>query len=156
MRKCEKCGIYIENEVKYCPVCGLELESGRKSDQNCRQDGYQDTVPSSDNNDHKNNKAMAILAYLGCLVLIPMFAAKDSRFVKYHIRQGLILLITELIFYVGYCILSFTILSISWRLYFIVKAVGLVRYLFPVLTVIGMINAANGKKKALPVIGNIG
>lgn len=76
---------------------------------------------------------------------------------KYHTRQGLILLIAEMIFYVGYCILSFTILSISWRLYFIVKAIGIVRYLFPVLTIVGIINVANGKKKSLPVpvIGGI-
>lgn len=155
MKKCEKCGIYVENEVRCCPVCGVVLESHYESRRDCSQGGDKDPVSSSDCSDIRNDKVMAILAYLGCLVLIPMFVAKDSRFVKYHIRQGLILLLTEMIFYVGYCILSFTILSISWNLYFIVKAVGIIRYLFPVLTVVGIINAANGKKKTLPVIGNI-
>ena len=156
MKKCEKCGIYVENEVKYCPVCGLVLESYYESGQNQNQGDYKDTMSSSHNREIRNDKAMAILAYLGCLVLVPMLAAKDSRFVKYHIRQGVILLVTEVIFYVGYCILSFAVLSISWRLYFIVKAIGAVRNLFLVLMIIGIINAASGKKKALPVIGNIG
>ena len=41
--------------------------------------------------DIAQNKAMAILAYLGILVLIPIFAAKNSAFAKFHANQGLIL-----------------------------------------------------------------
>lgn len=144
MKKCEKCGINVENEVKFCPVCGTAFENG-----------YEQSDSSLDYEDIRNDKVMALLAYLGFLVLIPMFTAKGSRFVRYHVRQGLRLLVAELIFYMGYCILSFTILSISWHLYSIVKIAGIVRYLFPVLTVIGIINVVTGKKKRLPVIGNI-
>lgn len=144
MKKCEKCGINVENEVKFCPVCGTAFESDHESS---------DT--SMDYDDIRNDKVMAVLAYLGFLVLIPMFTAKGSRFVRYHVKQGLRLLVTELIFYVGYCILSFTILSISWHLYSIVKVIGIVRYLFPALTIIGIINVASGREKELPVIGNI-
>lgn len=144
MKKCEKCGIKVENEVKFCPVCGTVFENG-----------YEQPDSSIDYEDVRNDKVMAVLAYLGFLVLIPMLTAKESEFVRYHVRQGLRLLVTELIFYVGYCILSFTILSISWHLYSIVKIIGIVRYLFPVLIVIGIINVVTGKKKRLPVIGNI-
>lgn len=138
----KKCGINAEKEAKYCPLCGTAFENDREQP----DDGYDDI---------RNDKVMAVLAYLGCLVLIPMFAAKGSRFVRYHVRQGLMLLVTELIFYAGYCILSFMMLSISWRLYSVVKIISIIRYLFPVLTVIGIINVVNGKKKELPVIGNI-
>lgn len=144
MKKCKKCGINVEKEAKYCPVCGTAFENDQK-----RSDA------SHDYDDLRNDKVMAVLAYLGCLVLIPMFAAKGSRFVRYHVRQGLMLLVTELIFYAGYCILSFMMLSISWRLYSVVKIIGIVKYLFPVLTIIGIVNVVGGKKKELPIIGNI-
>ena len=144
MKKCEKCGINVEKEAKYCPVCGTAFENNQ-----ARSDVLYD------HGNIRNDKVMAVLAYLGCLVLIPMFAAKQSKFVRYHVRQGLMLLVTELIFYVGYCILSFTVLSISWHLYSIVKIIGIIRYLFPMLTIIGIINAISGMEKKLPVIGNI-
>lgn len=37
---------------------------------------------------------MAVLAYFGILVLIPILAAKESKFARFHANQGLILLIT--------------------------------------------------------------
>ncbi len=133
-----------ENKSMFCPVCGVVFESN-----------HEGTDASPDYGDIWNDKIMAVLAYLGFLVLIPMFTAKESKFVRYHVRQGLMLLVTELIFYVGYCILCFTVLSISWHLYSIVKIIGIIRYLFPVLTIIGIINVINGKEKELPVTGNI-
>ena len=43
------------------------------------------------------NKVMAILSYFGILVLIPIFAAKDDAFARYHANQGLVLLIASAI-----------------------------------------------------------
>lgn len=144
MKKCEKCGANVENEMKFCPVCGKVFKNGRGR------------LSSPDHDeDIRNDKVMAVLAYLGFLVLIPMFVAKESRFVRYHVRQGMRLLVTELIFYVGYCALGFTMLSMSWRFYSVIRIIGIARYLFPVLAVIGIINAVCGRKKKLPVIGNI-
>ena len=31
-----------------------------------------------------NDKLMGVLAYLGILVLVPLLAAKDSKFAQYH------------------------------------------------------------------------
>ena len=45
------------------------------------------------------NKVMGVLAYLGILVLIPIFAAKGSKFARSHANQGLILLILEIVIY---------------------------------------------------------
>lgn len=150
MRRCEKCGKNVENEAKFCPVCGTDLSTDHK--RTC-----QEKRPSSrfQNEDIQENKIMAVLAYFGFLVFIPLFAAKRSRFARYHVKQGLILLAAELLFAISYCILSFIVLSISWHLYYIVKMAGMIRYLFPVLAVIGILNAMNGKAKKLPVIRNI-
>lgn len=144
MKKCEKCGRNVENEARFCPVCGNYFENHRKQ----QRSQYERA-------DIQNNKLMAALAYMGILVLIPLFGAKESRFARYHARQGLILLIAEIVFSVCYCILSFVVLSISWRMYFIVRIVGMLSYTFLILAVIGISNAVSGRVKKLPVIGDI-
>ena len=96
---------------------------------------------------------MAILSYLGILVLIPIFAAKDSKFARFHANQGLVLCIASIIYGVAYSVLSIIILAISWRLYFLVSILGFLSIGFLVLCVIGIINAANGQEKELPIIG---
>ena len=48
---------------------------------------------TADPQDVQANKVMAILAYFGLFVLIPLFAAKESPFARFHTNQGLILLI---------------------------------------------------------------
>lgn len=95
---------------------------------------------------------MAILAYFGPLVLIPLLAAKGSRYARYHTNQGLVLCIVCIAYSIVYGILSSIILAISWRLYSLVSIIGLIGL---VLAVIGIINAANGRAKELPVIGKI-
>ena len=52
-----------------------------------------DTTSEYDPADIKNNTVMGVLAYLGLLVFIPMFAAKESKFAQFHANQGLLLLI---------------------------------------------------------------
>lgn len=144
MKKCEKCGRNVENEAKFCPICGTYFESSRKQ--------YRSMYERAD---IQNNKLMAALAYMGILVLIPIFAAKESKFARFHARQGLLLLIAGILCSVCYFVLSFIVLSVSWRLYFIVRIAGMGSYAFLVLAVIGISNAVSGKVKKLPVIGNI-
>ena len=144
MRKCRKCGSNIENEARFCPSCGEYFGSNKKQGR-----------ASFERADIRNNKLMAAFAYMGILVLIPIFAAKESKFARFHARQGLLLLMAEIIFSVCYCTLSFIVLSVSWRLYSIVRIAGMVSYVFLVLAVIGISNAVSGRVKKLPVIGDI-
>lgn len=114
-----------------------------------------DTTGEFDPQDIQNNKAMAILAYIGILVLIPLFAAKESRFARYHTNQGLVLCIAEVAYSILYMIVSTVILAISWRLYFLVTIIGLLGLVFLVFMILGIVNAAGGKAKELPLIGKI-
>lgn len=50
-----------------------------------------------DPKDIEENKILAAIGYLGILVLIPLFAKKDSKFVMEHARQGLAPFTTEII-----------------------------------------------------------
>ena len=166
MAFCGKCGTKVEDGVKFCPSCGASTEipkeettqQTQQTDFSAKIAGLNNTADNTaqfDAQDIQNNKAMAILAYIGILVLIPLFAAKESKFARYHTNQGLVLCIAEIAYGIAYSILSSIILAISWRLYSLVSIIGLVGLVFLVLAVIGIINAANGRAKELPVIGKI-
>ncbi|WP_455581742.1 zinc-ribbon domain-containing protein [Dysosmobacter sp.] len=163
MAYCGKCGAKIENGTKFCPACGASTEIPKEEttqtpDYSAKLQELNNTVDSTaqfEAGDIQQNKVMAILAYFGVLVLIPLFGAKTSRFARYHTNQGLTLFIVEIAWSIVYSILSKIILAISWRLYFLVNILGLVSLVFLVLAVIGIVNAANGRAKELPVIGGI-
>ena len=168
MLLCEKCGTKVDEGTKFCPSCGnpMEapaLEQQAQTQQNTAQTDFSakfanlnnttDTTAEFDQADITNNKAMGILAYLGPLVFIPMFAAKGSKFARFHANQGLTLFIACGAWSIVYSILNWIILAISWRLYFISGIIGLCSLVFLVLAVLGIVNAANGRAKELPVIG---
>lgn len=113
-----------------------------------------DTTNEFDPQDIEKNKFMAILAYFGILVIIPILAAKDSKYARFHSNQGLILCIAAILYSVAYSILSSIILSISWRLYWLVSIISVLGLAFLVWFVLGIINAAQGKAKELPLIGH--
>ncbi len=178
MKFCGKCGTQIEDNVKFCPGCGASTEQPaqqaqvqqtppQNNNQTTPQQNQQgnfasnlqnfnntaDTTAEFDQNDINTNKGMAILAYFGPLVLIPIFAAKQSKFARYHSNQGLLLLIAAIAWSIVYGILNTIILAISWRLYFISGIIGLLSLVFFVLFIIGILNASNGRAKELPIIG---
>ncbi|MBR1926894.1 MAG: hypothetical protein IJ840_03970, partial [Bacteroidales bacterium] len=94
-----------------------------------------------DPDDINANKLMAVLAYFGILVLIPLFAAKESKYARFHVNQGLILLIC--------CVVSIAISRIP-GVAFIAWILNI--FIF-VLAVIGIINAVKGKTKEIPLVG---
>ena len=75
-------------------------------------------------------KVLAVLAYLGILVLVPIFMGKKSKYVRFHSNQGLILLIGEVVWWAVRSFLGIAILSISWRLYFLSNILDMVSILF--------------------------
>ncbi|MBE6036356.1 MAG: zinc-ribbon domain-containing protein [Clostridiales bacterium] len=114
-----------------------------------------DSTAAFDAADIQQNKVMAVLAYLSWLVIIPLFAARQSKFARYHANQGLVLAIAEILWWIVTGILSTVLYAISWRLGIISTILGLVNLVFLAAAIIGIINAANGRAKDLPVIGKI-
>ena len=93
---------------------------------------------------------MAVFAYLWILIIIPFLTdAKDDAFVKYHLKQGLALIIFELIGWVA-----------GWFLIFIPVLGWFIMWLWwiaeLILVIIGIVNVLNGKEKELPFIGHYG
>jgi uncharacterized membrane protein len=112
-------------------------------------------TPVADPADVEKNKAMAVLAYIGILVLVPILAAKDSPFAKYHANQGLVLTIGAIALFFVVGILSFIVGAIP-VVNVIAGCFGCV--LFPaagigylVLAIMGILNAVNGQMKPLPL-----
>ncbi len=176
MAFCGKCGTKVEEGIKFCSNCGeaigapapeqqaqqappvAERPAANQNDFSAKVaalNNTADTTADYDANDISQNKAMGILAYFGPLCFIPMFAAKGSKFARFHANQGLVLLIACVAWSIASSILNSIILAISWRLYFITSIISLLSIVFAILAIIGIINAANGKAKELPIIGKI-
>ncbi len=97
--------------------------------------------------EHRRHTIMAVFCYLWILILIPALTkAKEDPFVKYHLRQGLTLVIFIII---GW----FVEAGIGWFPIF-GSAIANVWWLASfILAVIGIVNALGGKEKQLPFIG---
>lgn len=109
----------------------------------------EDTTSQFDPNDIQQNKVMAVLAYLSWLVLVPIIGAKNSPFARFHANQGLVLAIAEIICWV--------VLGILVKLPLIGWIFGLIEGIFSlvclIFAIIGIVNAANGRAKELPIVG---
>ena len=90
----------------------------------------------------QKNTLMGILSYLGPLVIIPLLTAKDDPFVRFHVKQGLVLLIIE----AGVWVVS----MYMWQFWMIWQ---LINFGVLVLVVLGIINVAQGQEKELPLVG---
>ena len=106
--------------------------------------------PLSDAVDVEQNKVYAILAYIGLLFLVPLLAAPNSKFARYHTNQGIVLFIATLVTMGGSMIVA------------MIPLIGCVAAILPVvigvlaivLMILGIINAASGQYKPLPIIGH--
>ncbi len=109
--------------------------------------------PKSTSQAGNDNTLMGVLCYLGILVLVPILAAKENAFARFHANQGLILLIGEF----AVSIISYLIPRVLPYngLFYLIYAVimyggGLILF---VLSIIGIMNVVKGETKELPYIG---
>ncbi len=92
----------------------------------------------------ENNKLMAAISYIWILFLVPLFAAKDDAFARYHANQGLVLFLVSI---------ALGIIGVIPFIGPIIAAIGgIVTFVF---TILGIINALKGEMKPLPFIGGI-
>lgn len=122
----------MEHEQQQAPVESVSTPQATTPEPN---------VPTID-----NGTLMGILAYLGPLVIIPFLMAKEQPFVKFHIKQGLVLLAVWIVFMVLMEMFFWSSLSLLTSLI----NLGLL-----VLTIIGIINVVQKKEAELPLIGHL-
>ena len=172
MAFCGNCGTKVEDGVKFCPGCGNGMGAQPQNNQNNNQQQYQtqqnapppqgqaqqqyqqappntaaqpepkDVTHMFDPADIEKNKAMGLLGYL--IFFIPLLAAKDSPFAKFHANQGFVLF------------LSYIVASVLW----IIPILGwiaapIVYIVVTVFSIMGIINALGGKAINLPIVGKL-
>ena len=163
MAFCKSCGANLPEGASFCSGCGAPVENTQQ---------YQAPVNNAkpvtaEQADIQNNKVMAVLAYIGVLVLVPIFGAKDSEYAQYHAKQGT----TLWVIYLAYLIATSTINAVLGLIFkptyflgltvpnpvvsFVSTIFGLASIFFVVLAIIGIVNACKGEKKELPLIGKI-
>lgn len=112
---------------------------------------YTKPMPTNHNDgavaEKKKGNGMAIFAYLWILIIIPFLTdAKNDPFVKYHLKQGLALIIFDVIgWVVGVAIGWFPI--IGWLIVWLWWLASLI------LVLVGILNVLAGREKELPLVG---
>ena len=92
------------------------------------------------------DKIMLVLAYLGVLALIPLLSVKDSEFVRWHAKNGLMLGIAGLLIIV---VLNFLLPVVGCFLW------PLETLAFAVLTVMAITKALRGERWRIPAVTDI-
>ncbi len=87
-----------------------------------------------------DEKLMAILSYIGLLFIVPLVLKPDDKFVKFHVKQGIILAIGWMVGSVLYPFLGLG--------FFVYVAVL-------VLSIMGIMNVFKGESKDLPIVGDL-
>lgn len=157
MAFCNKCGNQLPDGANNCPNCGAPAGNTQQNTQNAQDFvnnmmNTNDTTSQFDPQDINNNKGMSVLAYIGFLFLVPLLACPNSKFARYHTNQGLVLFLLE--FALGVVTGILGIIPIAGLIIGgLLSAVGGIFTL--VLMIKGIINAAQGQAKELPLIGKI-
>jgi hypothetical protein len=153
---CKKCGAQMQDDMRFCPVCGADATAATAE---------AEAVPrQSPQADADANKGMAILAYIIFFIPLLVGAHKTSPYAKFHVNQGTVLFLFALGWGIVYSILItiftallFTptaVLTGSWGAFGILTTILGLLWLIPaLLCILGIVNAATGKLKTLPIIG---
>jgi uncharacterized membrane protein len=93
--------------------------------------------------DIQEGKFFAIISYIGFLCIVSLLLKKDNAFSLFHAKQGLVLFVLEV---AGILI---TIIPFFWliRVFFFIA--------FAAFSLIGILQAANGSTRGLPVISEL-
>jgi len=153
MAFCTKCGAAADEGAALCPACAAAPQP----------QAYvpPQAAPADDTQkDINDNKVMAILSYFSLLVLIPWFAAPNSKFARFHARQGMKLLVVWVASWILSFLLSFIKVRGVYGLYsytpgWVHTINWLISLAITVFAVLGIVKAAQGKFEAPPLLDKI-
>jgi len=91
-----------------------------------------------------DDNLMAALSYVWIISIVMLVTKKDSDFIQFHAKQGLVLFVVSVIWWI-ISIPLFFLWFISWLIYLVVF----------IAAVIGFIKAYSGERYSLPVVGDI-
>lgn len=166
MAFCASCGSHIDDGTKFCPSCGAAQAAGtgafnQTGTANTNQSpniNITDSTGQYDKTDIEQNKVICAVSYIYILFFLPLVACPNSRFGKFHANQALILLIASAILSVAggvcYGILWAIPLVPDFIKTMVDLALDIVLWAAPTAGMIfGIVSAAQGKAKEIPLIG---
>jgi uncharacterized membrane protein len=113
------------------------------------QDQQQQNIQSVGGNSvREQDKIMLVLAYLGILALIPFLTVKDSEYVKWHAKQGLVLGVASFVFFILLVPMQF--IPILGQIIGCLSPIALL-----VVVIMAISKALKGERWALPVISDL-
>ncbi len=123
-----------------------EIKEEVKEEKEVSSDSPEEEATSTEEKTEGKINPLAILCYFGILLIIPWMMAKDDEFVKFHVKQGLTLLLAGIITsIIGVIIGAIPVVG---------KIIaGLIWMFWLILGIIGIINVLRGEEKPLPLIG---
>lgn len=114
--------------------------------------GKQPYIPAA--TDAGANKGLAICSYFGLLWIVTLITAKNSPFARFHANQSILVFITTIVLNVAVRIFNAILIIISWRFYTITRLLSLaVGGVCLALMIFGIVSAAQGKMKEIPLLG---
>lgn len=157
MRYCTNCGRKFEDTAEFCPECGLRVAVMQGEQSQGQGAGYTYTAPGEkkDAYDHtlqfslqdvSDNKACAMLVYLAGIfgTIVACLYNKDSAYLGFHIRQGIKLIVVEMLVTLVAALLAWTI---------IVPCAAAVAYVvLVVLRIIAFFRVCSGKAVEVEII----
>jgi uncharacterized membrane protein len=151
MKTCPNCGALSDENVKYCPTCGVPATAEAPARPNAPVSGDPyDHTHEFDPRDIADNKLYGILVYAASLlgIIVALLAVPRSPYVSFHIRQSLKLMITSVI-------IGFVTVVLAWTL--IVPFVGgIALIIILVVYVICFVRACKGQAIEAPIVRGIG
>lgn len=118
--------------------------------------GQKDFTHLYNQSDIQQNIFQAILSYLGILILIPVFTARNSPFVRFHLNQSIVLILTSFAWGIINSIISsigiYSMAIFGW--FFKLNSLTVPIIIF-ILLIMGIVYAAQGKAKEIPILGKI-
>lgn len=128
MAFCKNCGTQFQDGAKFCPKCGATTQTQAQI------------------NDVEANKIMAVIAYIGILIVVPLITGKykNSPFLKFHVNQAIV-----------FCIGWFVSGILSLIPFIGVFLGGILSFAIFVLVIISIVGAVKGETKSLPLIEKV-
>lgn len=149
---CRKCGSHLSDNDMRCPSCGAKqsFNSSSRDFKKRLSDIYSDIKSNNDfsfqfdRQDIAQNKLFAACSYLGILIILPIFAARNSKFVRFHLNQAVVLIISE-----------FALSAVSKLILGTFLLVPIIELIVLAGRIFGVINSITGKAIEIPLIGKL-
>ena len=146
MKFCPNCHLTYDDSANVCGQCGGPLSVIPQQVQQQAAYDPSDHTAEFDAQDISDNKVFAMLPYLMSFigVIIALLAAPSSPYTMFHIRQGLKIMVTEILLGICTAVLAITII--------VPIAAGICMIVLLVIQIICFFRALKGRAVEAPIV----